>query len=403
EGISATWIMLGWISGDLFTWFWVPKALRRLSAKQKNTTIPEFLAYDKSNGPSTSIRILVALLTAVFLGIYAAAQLHAGSKAIHVLFGFEEYIGILAGSLIVLLYSFSGGIRASIYTDSVQAVVMLASMLLLVTLSLTKLGGFTELFTSLAAIDPKLVRWNKEGLKFGLFLYALGWLFAGIGVTGQPHIMIRAMTIDNVKNFKTARNVYFTWYVLFTIATLIVGLSCRVLLPELYASPELALPKLSYKLLPEFATGIVLAGLVSATISTADSQILSCAAAISQDATCTKRETIGSTRLATAVAIVIETVIALSATSTVFNLVAISWSVLASALSPLMILRALEVSLPNAVSILTMVTGLSTMLIWRFIFGLQNSVFDAMPGIIMGFIPFLIYRLYRFKACAPTR
>jgi sodium/proline symporter len=394
-GISSAWIMVGWIAGDFLAWLWVHRALREISESNDSTTIPEFLSKNSNGHSSRPIRIFAAFITLIFLGTYAAAQLHAGSKAIHVIFGFEMYVGIIVGGLVVLLYSFSGGIRASIYTDSVQAILMLVSMLTLVVVALYQLGGFSGLFAKLAAIDPKLVSWNPAGLQFGIALYILSWFFAGLGVTGQPHIMVRAMTIENAVGVRKARNIYFVWYVIFTVSAILVGLACRVLLPGISGHPELALPQISTELLPGIVTGMVLAGLISATMSTADSQILSCSAAISQDMLPSRGHSYRFAKGATLAVMVLVMGIALLAHSSVFDLVTISWSVLACSLGPLMLARTLRLDIPNGVALSMMALGLGTMLVWRHVLHLQSSIFDALPGMCAGLLPLFIYVVFQ--------
>ena len=107
-------------------------------------------------------------------------------------------------------------------------------------------------------------------------LFAFGWLFAGAGVVGQPHIMVRVMTIDRVDSMAKARRIYFVWNALFAAAAIIVGLAARASLTgDIVSDPELALPLLAQNLLPAILVGLVLAGIFAATMSTADSQVLS--------------------------------------------------------------------------------------------------------------------------------
>src|SRR5690606_30873434 len=125
SGISAAWIMIGWTFGAYFTWFIIPERLREQSVAQNANTIPGFLGGPEN---ATLPRATAALATLLFLGAYASAQLSAGSKALQVLFGWDYSVGAVIGAAIVLLYCFSGGIRASIWTDVAQAFVMLGSI-----------------------------------------------------------------------------------------------------------------------------------------------------------------------------------------------------------------------------------------------------------------------------------
>ena len=127
-------------------------------------TIPSFLAASSDRRVSRPIATLAAMITLLFLGTYAAAQLTAGSKVLHELFGWDYRTGTLLGTASVVIYCFSGGIRASIWTDAAQAGVMLLSMLFLLVRALVEIGGFAALQSRLAAIDPTLVAWQPQNL-----------------------------------------------------------------------------------------------------------------------------------------------------------------------------------------------------------------------------------------------
>ena len=136
----------------------------------------------------------------MFLSVYAAAQLTAGSKALHVMLGWPINTSILIGAVIVLAYSFSGGIRASIWTDVVQSIIMLISMSGLLVVAIWTIGGLTALFHQLNAIQPNLTSLIPSNLTFGFLPYLAGWIAFGLGVIGQPHIVVRPMAISSPPN-----------------------------------------------------------------------------------------------------------------------------------------------------------------------------------------------------------
>ena len=178
------------------------------------------------------------------------------------MFGWPHETGAILGAVVIVLYCFTGGIRASIWTDTVQSIVMLISMLLLSVVSLEQLGGFEALWSQLAAIDPKLVQIIPEK-QFGFTPFLLGWFGAGLGVVGQPHVMIRAMAIRDPEEIKKARTIYFGWYWMFSAGCILVAMTCRALLdiPSIENfDQELALPQLALQLLPGVLVGVVLGG-----------------------------------------------------------------------------------------------------------------------------------------------
>lgn len=380
-GISAIWLLIGWAIGDYMAWWFVFKRLREVSEQDNAETVSAVLG----QGKLRIIASLSALITVIFLGTYAAAQLVASSKALNAVFGWNYQFGIIIGAVIVVLYCFSGGIRASIWTDAVQSMVMLGSLLILFTIAIGECQGFNGLWTQLSAIDPDLTRFNPTRLQWGFLPFFIGWIVAGFGAVGQPHIMVRAMAINSPHNLTLARNVKVIVGLVTSCTAITIGLAARVLTPDLVANsdPELALPYLALDLLPAVLVGLMLAGLFSATVSTADSQILSCSAALSQDLLPQTNQSYKLAKLATLTITAIVLMIALSGSNSVFTLVTFAWSALASSLGPVAMVRIFERPLNSIVAVTMMVTGLTTALIWDQM-GLSSALYEALPGMAMG-------------------
>ena len=397
-GLSAMWVMVGWVVGDYLMWMLrVPDRLRMESEARGTVTIPSFLGHGVRAG--RGVTILAGMITLVFLGIYAAAQLNAGSKALHVLFDWDYQVGAVMGALIVVIYCFAGGIRASIWTDVAQSVVMFVAMIILCLIAVHHCGGVDEMWNTLGQ-TPALVDWQPESLPWGFTLFMLGWLVAGIGVVGQPHIMVRAMAVDRVESMSTARRVYVIWNALFAAAAILVGLAARAWVDggagghieaqQLLASDaELALPLLASHLLPAWLVGFVLAGLFAATMSTADSQVLSCSAALTQDIFPSAAQSYSWVKVGTLTVAAIVLGIALNGGS-VFDLIVLAWSSLAAGLGPLLILRAFGRSVDGRLGLAMMVGAIATVMVWRFGLELTGAVYDAFPAMVMGFLIYII-------------
>ena len=396
-GFAAIWILLAWTIGDYIAWLLIFKRLRLVSQETDSDTISSFLGQENLSpkNQGRSITIISALITIGILGTYAAAQLVAASKGLNAIFGWNYELGIIAGAVIVVVYCFSGGIRASIWTDSVQGILMILSLLVLCIVSLLACGGLTELWVKLNAIDPTLTNWMPTNLPWGFFPYFLGWLVSGLGVVGQPHVLVRAMAIDSADNIALARNIKLVCGLMNSATAFGIGLTARVLLPELMTSgdPELALPNLSIELLPAVLVGLMLAGLFSAAISTADSQILSCSAALSQDLVPSGSNSYRKAKIATLAVTAFVLAIALITNNSVFALVIFSWSVLACALGPLLVLRVWQKPLRVPVAITMMITGIVVAIIWNKGFNLSSAIHEVLPGMAAGFIVYGIANL----------
>ena len=397
-GLQSVWLMFGLIFGDFISSLFVHKNLRKKSQELKVVSFANLVS--KWHGSNYKyVQLFGGVIILIFLSTYAAAQLNAGSKSMHILFGLDYRLGAIIGGIIVLLYCFSGGIRASIWTDAAQSLVMVIAMFLMVFFGIKELGGFSNFINELHKISPDYMKWFPS-TKFSEFLLApymfiIGWFFSGVGVIGQPHVMVRFMTIDNTKNIPKTRIYYYTWYTLFYSLTILAAFVARLLIPETNnIDPELALPTLALNLLPEFFVGVVLAGIFAATMSTADSQIISCTASITNDLSFNKKNNYLTNKVVTLFVTVFVVTIAINDNKSVFNLVLMSWSTLACCFSPLLIINSLKQKISEVLSLMMMVIPLITLLVWRH-FGLNNFIYEVAPGIMSGILTFFIFKLLR--------
>lgn len=395
-GVQAVWLQLGWIVGDVIAWTWIHRRVRVRSGELGATSVPALLATDEAGRSARPIAIVAGVLTFLFLGGYAAAQLKAGATALTGMFGWDPSVGVVIGAVIVVVYCYAGGLRASIWTDAAQALVMLASLLVLLVYALSAVGGPAALGDALEAADPALVSWIPDDLGLGLGLYLLGFVFGGLGAIGQPHILVRSMAIRGADEIRAARTIYFLWYVPFSIAAVATALCARALVPDLVtgldpalagAAAERALPSVAAALLPDVALGLLLAGVFAATMSTADSQILSCSAAVTQDIAPRLRTSVMASKLATLAVATLALLIALYAGQSVFSLVLGAWSALGAAFGPLLVVRLFRGAVPTWLALAMMATGLVTVYAWTAA-GLSGAVFELLPGMLA---PLLLY------------
>ncbi|MEC9284263.1 MAG: sodium/proline symporter [Bdellovibrionota bacterium] len=394
SGLQSIWLALGWVFGDFLISFFVHKKLRQVTGKEKLLSFGGVLARWQNGTNFKRLRFIVGILTVVLLGVYAAAQFKAGSKALHVLFGWDYATGAIIGSVIVFLYCMSGGIRASIWTDTAQSFVMAVAMVMLFIVGVNEVGGWDQFVSKLDAVKPGYLSLTPTGLEIGgitgPILFVLGWLFAGIGVIGQPHIMIRFMTIDNAENMTKTKIYYYVWFLAFFLITVGAGLAARLVLPDVANfDAELALPIMSQNLLPEILVGVVLAGIFSATMSTADSQIISCSAAFSKDILPAKNIGLMGTKIITGLVTLVALGIALWGTKNVFELVVFAWSILGAAFGPLLFVYAIGKKVSEKTGVIMVVAGLVATVAWQQA-GLGGLMYEIAPGIVIGLLSYAI-------------
>lgn len=401
HGLSSIWYLITWALGDLIGWFTIHRRLREKSAERDVNTITSFIGTcdDKTRGAVIKVASVISF---IFLSLYAAAQLKVSSKALHVMLDWDYTIGIILAGVIVAVYCFSGGIRASIWTDVVQSILMCAAMFLLLMISLNECGGISGIFSQLQSLDPNLVKLIPDDKRPTFIIFFISLMVNGYGVIGQPHTMVRPMSINDPSKMNKARNVYFLLYVLFGLASLGVGLASRLLMPEVASlDAELTLPLLASKYLPNILVGFILAGIFSAAISTADSQIISCSASVTQDLFPQFRKSYIISKLATLSVAVLAILFAIFSGQNVFELTIIAWAVLAAAIGPLMVIRCFDFPVDTITSILMILFSSFAVIAWRFILGLHEVIHEVLPGVIVAlaiyFISLLIKNLSKHK------
>lgn len=395
EGLSAMWLMVGWIVGDYFAWLVIHRRLRERSEELQARSVPGFLSSGLGNA-FPLVRLLCAFLTIAFLSTYAAAQFAAGSKGLESLLGWPKSTGILMGFGLLMMYCFSGGLRASIWVNAAQSFVMVGSVLMLLGVALYQIGGVPAMWSKLTALDPRYVAWQPQNLRFGFPAFIASWIAAGVGVIGQPHLMTIAMSIDSSKNMHRARRVYFVWYWIFSAACILVGLCCRVWLNDTLNTgydSEMALPKLASELLPGMLVGVILGGLFAATISTADTQIICSSATLTQDLIPAWGRTYAGTKSGMAAMSIMVVLTAIYGPQGVFELVVLSWSSLAAALGPLLAAQTLRWPLNQTIAAAMILNGLGTALVWRYGLQLSGSIYEVLPGMAAGFATYGLARL----------
>lgn len=396
-GLSSVWLMVGWIVGDLIANLLVMKEVRRAAESPRIHTFGALLARWQGTD-FTRLRVLVGLLMVVFLGAYAAAQLKAGSKALQVMLGWEAASGAWIGALVLLVYSWAGGIRASIWTDAAQSFVMLGGMLLLAWVGLEAAGGWPSAWRQLSAVSPAYVQWLPEKTWLEGTLFILGWLFGGFAVAGQPHILVRYMAFDKPAHLNRVRLYYYGWFTFFYGATIVVGLLTRIVLPvEASFDAELALPTMAQQLLPAPLAGLVLAALFAATLSTADSLVIACSSAITQDLLPHRQLGMSATKIGTALVVAGALALALGDNQQVFDLVLIAWGLLAAAFCPLILVYAFGGRPAEGLAIGMLLVGIGVFMAWRWA-GLSALIYEVAPAILAGL---LTYALVRWVNPAP--
>lgn len=388
NGLSSIWLMIGWILGDyLITKKLFPKIITK-SFTSRNVTYASIIGSLVKNKLITK---LIAIISFVFLLIYASAQFAASGKTLMAVMNWEFYFGVITGGLIVLVYSLTSGIRASIWTDAAQSIIMFVSMGALVIFSIIELGGVNQALFQLSEIDGFMSPFQSDhtdSIVFNIFS-SLSWIVAGMFVVGQPHIMIRFFAVKNNSDLVQSRAFYYSSYILFYGLAFTVGMLSRLVLDQnIGFDPELALPMMAQILFNPFMVGLIISGIFAATMSTADSLIINCSGNISQDILeLTKFSKMKITSITLIVALT-SIIIALINSGSVFSIVVFSWTILGFLLTPILIMISLNKSISTKQFVISALLSTTVFYVVN-----QYTSFD---GVYLGIFPFFVSLIYLY-------
>jgi len=389
--------------GQFVAWAWLYKFIQR-EGRERGVRSLSSLVAEKAGAPEAK---LAGILSVLFLSVYAAAQLTSGGKALFVMMGWPEVVGILIGFVLVVAYCYAGGIRASIWTDAAQSCVMIVGSTILCWISLQEVGGFAGLENGLNQQDTALTNFLPPNLMFGLTLWTAAFFLGGLSVAGQPQVVSRVMTLGNDDDRKKAMIWFFVWQTPFIVLMLIIGLASRVLFTGSDFDAELGLPMMAMETMPAIGVGMILASIFAATMSTADSQVLACTAAITddikpewnQDHKTTKKVTIAVAAFATLISV---GGLYVPGGDSVFQLVVFAVYGLGGVFVPLLIIRWAGYKPDTTHSISMMIAAFSGVFAWTLLgFDGADGVFPSVPGMGAAFITHFTMNYFRTPKVAP--
>jgi sodium/proline symporter len=371
SGIIAFLNGLGMIPADLFAWAGIAKRLRKYSEIVDAVTLPTFFA-TRLGDESGLVKAVSALVLIIFEGGYVGAQIVAAGTLLQVLTGMAMWKGVLVGGVIVVGYTFLGGYFAVAWSDYFQGAIILIAFIVLPILAFSAYGSpFTALAElegggALTSITGGATGWAAV---FGIISYAA----IGLGVPGNPHIMVRFMGIDRIENVRKAALVAQLFMFVAYIGAALVGIYALVQIGGGLENPDNAMPLLTLELLPGVLAGIVLAAALAAMMSSGDSQLLVATSAVVEDVyhgfinpDASQATLVRYSRLVTLGIGFLSIAFAFVAKSTpIYTLVLnYAWGGLGASLGPLLIATLWWKRLTKWGAVASMVTGTTAMILW---------------------------------------
>ncbi len=410
-GLVEIWTVLGIILGIYFSWSLIAEKLREETEKYNALTIPQYL-HLKFNDKSNIIILFSAMIISFFFLFYVSAQFHASGKVLNSLFGLNPIAGISIGAFIIVLYTLMGGFFAVAWTDLLQGILMIGTLVILPLAGLIELADSDiSILGGLESADRVFKNYNFSffGGQKGLYVLVpvLSGLSWGFGYLGQPHLLIRYMAIGNSKDIKIAKKIAIFWAIPGIIGAFMIGIvSIMYFGPEhfILIDPEQAMPLLALEILHPIIAGFFISGAVAAMMSTADSQLLVSASAITQDIyvqylgkNIKQFDLVRLSRITILILGLIAYSIAIISEiqgKKIFGIVSYAWSGLGSSFGPVLLMTLWWDKISKKGVIAGLITGFLTTIIWANFEILSSKVSERLISFIFSIVAIFFVSLF---------
>ncbi len=405
SGFEAFWLAGGLLCGFWLNWLVTAKRLRTYTIISNDSlTLPEFFA-NRFRDNSKALQLISAFFILLFFLFYTSSGLVAGGKLFETVFGLDYSWAVIIGTLCVISYTLFGGFLAVSWTDLVQGLLMAAALLIVPVVAMQQEGGLSAVFTGMEASNPHLLDMFTDNKGEALSLISIISLVAwGLGYFGQPHILARFAAVRSNQDIPTARRIAVTWSALSQIGALFVGfvglLYVNSAMGGEIADSEKIFMVLVNALFHPLIAGILLAAILAAVMSTADSQLLVSSSALAEDfykallnkqATPTQVVQVG--RIAVIAISVIALALALSPDNTVLGLVSYAWAGFGAAFGPALLLSLYWKRMNRNGALAGIVVGGITVVVWKQISGGLFDIYEIVPGVILSTLAIVIATL----------
>ncbi len=404
-GFSSVWIAVGCVAGITVSWLWLAKEFRRERDKYDTLTLPDYLA-TKYASRGMFIRWFSSLIIIFFFILYVAAQFSGGGKTLNITFGITVTWGIIISAVIVILYAMAGGFFSVVWTDVIQAILMIITLVVTPIIALIVIArSHISIGSALALAGGGLDSWTGGAVGFAagtLIFNNFSWFFGYMG--GQPQLDARWMAMRTDRDVKIGAAIAISWTVLAYAGAITLGIAAIALFgTSAVSDPEQILPFVLLRLMPPWLAGILLAGAVAAMMSTADSQLLIATSSISEDIVhkalhknFDDRKLVLISRITILVVGLIALAMAFTSKSLIYTIVGWAWAGIGCSFAPAVILSFFWKRFSAAGVIASLVSGFVTTIVWMTT-GL-DALFTARAATFMvAFVCAVVVTLWKTK------
>ena len=400
-GISALWNAAGLLCGTYLNWLFVAARLRVFSeVADEAVTIPGFFSA-RFQDHSGTIRILCAIFILLFFFIYTGSGLVAGGKLFSATFGIDYQTAVILGAAAIVSYTLFGGFIAVSWTDLVQGLLMSAALMIVPVTAIFYTGGFGASLEAISALDPSLLQLTRISVTDDANIVAMVSLCAwGLGYFGQPHILVRFKAIRNAAELPQARRIAMTWTGFCIIGAICSGMSGIGFFATPLADPEKVYLALVHAIFHPVVAGILLAAILAAVMSTADSQLLVASSCLAEDLgkgwlfpNISDRALMNLSRLSVIGVTTASVALAWDPSNKVLDLAAFAWAGFGAAFGAAMLLSLYWRRMTRRGALAGILVGATTVVIWHFAHGGIFDVYEILPGFIFAVIAIVLASL----------
>lgn len=386
SGMNSIWIAIGLTIGAFLNWQFVASRLRIYTEKAGNSiTIPDYLE-NRFEDSSRALRVISAFVILVFFTIYVSSGLVGGAILFERTFGLEYQTALWSGAVVIVGYTFLGGFMAVTLTDFIQGILMFCALIVVPVVAINLTGGWDKMLLAVNSVNPEHLD-AFTGMTAAGIISLMAW---GLGYFGQPHILTRFMALRNPKDAPMAQVVGMSWMVIGLMGAIFTGFAGIGFLDAPLDNPETVFIVLTETIFNPWVAGILLAAILSAIMSTIDSQLLVCSSAVAEDfyrsilkKEASQKELVWIGRIAVLILALIATAFASNPESRVLDLVSYAWGGFGAAFGPVVILSLFWKKMTRNGALAGMITGAVTVIVWKNLSGGIFDIYEILPGFIL--------------------
>ena len=402
-GISSLWIGIGLTLGAYLNYHLLAPRFRVYTEVANDSlTVPDYLE-NRFKDNSNMLRLVSGVVILVFFVLYVSSGIVAGGKLFESTFGLTYTMGVVVTLTVVVLYTYFGGFLAVSLTDCFQGTLMFICLVMVPVVAYMNIGVDPGTFVNkVKAIDPALFDMFR-GTSVATIIGFMAW---GLGYFGQPHIIVRFMAIKSAKELKSARRIGIGWMAIGLLGAVASGLIGLIFFTEKNIplnDPETVFLRLGDILFHPFITGLILAAVLAAIMSTLSSQLLVCSSSITRDFYLTffnkeasDKQQLIIGRLSVLVVAAVATFFAYLPNKTILDIVGQAWAGFGSAFGPVLLLSLHWKRMTKWGALSGMVVGGLTVITW-IVSGLSGYIYEMVPGFSLSLIAVIVVSLLTEK------